>query len=137
MLQRHHQRISNLRRDFQHKTARALVSRYGSIAHEDVNIRGIARSRLATSTLDVAWGTFLSILSHKAEEAGVTVIAVPPHNTTQACSRCGTLPLVSKTLADRIHRCSHCGYEADRDLNAAQNVLRLGSSLQDKTCADG
>jgi putative transposase len=137
LLQKQHQRIGNLRRDFHHKTARALVSRYGTVVHEDLNIRGIARSRLAKSTLDVAWGVFLSILAHKAEEAVVTMIAVPPHNTTQMCSRCGKLPLVSKTLADRIHRCPHCGYEADRDLNAAQNILRLGSSLQDKTCADG
>ena len=67
----------------------------------------------------------------------VTVMAVPPHQTTQACSRCGALPNVLKTLADRVHRCSYCGYVADRDLNAAQNMLRLGSSLQDKTCADG
>jgi putative transposase len=137
MLQKQHQRIGNLRRDFHHKTARALVSRYGTVVHEDLNIRGIARSRLAKSTLDVAWGAFLSILAHKAEEAGVTVIAVPPHNTTQMCSRCGKLPLVSKTLADRVHSCAHCGYVADRDLNAAQNMLRLGSSLQDKTCANG
>lgn len=137
LLQKQHQRIGNLRRDFHHKTARALVSRYGTVVHEGLNIRGIARSQLAKSTLDVAWGAFLAILAHKAEEAGVTVIAVPPHNTTQMCSRCGKLPLLAKTLADRIHRCPHCGYEADRDLNAAQNVLRLGSSLQDKTCADG
>ena len=136
-LQKQHQRIGNLRRDFHHKTARALLLRYGTIVHEDLNIRGIARSRLAKSTLDVAWGSFLQILSYKAEEAGVTVIAVPPHNTTQACSRCGSLPAVPKTLADRVHSCSHCGYVADRDLNAAQNILRLGSSLQDKTCADG
>ena len=137
LLQKQHQRIGNLRRDFHHKTARALVTRYGTIVHEDLNIRGIARSRLAKSTLDVAWGSFLQILSYKAEEAGVTVIAVPPHNTTQACSRCGTLPSVPKTLADRVHSCSYCGDVADRDLNAAQNILRLGSSLQDKTCANG
>ena len=136
-LQKQHQRIGNLRRDFHHKTARSLVLRYGTIVHEDLNIRGIARSRLAKSTLDVAWGSFLHILSYKAEEAGVTVIAVPPHNTTQACSRCGALPNVPKTLADRVHSCSCCGYVADRDLNAAQNILRLGSSLQDKTCANG
>jgi putative transposase len=136
-LQKQHQRIGNLRRDFHHKTARALVLRYGTIVHEDLNIRGIARSRLAKSTLDVAWGSFLHILSYKAEEAGVTVIAVAPHNTTQACSRCGALASVPKTLADRVHVCSHCGYTADRDLNAAQNILRLGSSLQDRTCADG
>jgi putative transposase len=136
-LQKQHQRIGNLRRDFHHKTARALVTRYGTVVHEDLNIRGIARSRLAKSTLDVAWGSFLHLLSYKAEEAGVTVIAVPPHNTTQACSRCGALPNVPKTLADRVHSCSYCGYVADRDLNAAQNILRLGSSLQDRTCADG
>ncbi|EFO81083.1 transposase [Oscillochloris trichoides DG-6] len=65
------------------------------------------------------------------------MIVVPPHHTTQRCSRCGKLPLVAKTLADREHRCAHCGYVADRDVNAAQNILRLGSSLQDKTCADG
>ena len=40
-------------------------------------------------------------------------------------------------FADRVHGCSHCGYVADRNVNAAQNILRLGSSLQDKTCADG
>jgi len=111
--------------------------RYGTVVHEDLNIRGIARSRLATSTLDVAWGSFLQILSYKAEEAGTTVIAVPPHNTTQACSRCGALPDAPKTLADRVHSCAFCGYVADRDLNAAQNILRLGSSLQDRTCANG
>jgi IS605 OrfB family transposase len=137
LLQKQHQRIGNLRRDFHHKTARALVMHYGTIVHEDLNIRGIARSQLAKSTLDVAWGAFLQILSYKAEEAGVTVIAVPPHNTTQAYSQCGALPDVAKTLRDRVHSCSYCGYVADRDLNAAQNILRLGSSLQDRTCANG
>jgi putative transposase len=136
-LQKQHQRIGNLRRDFHHKTVCALVRSVGTIVHEALNIRGIARSRLAKSTLDVAWGSFLHILSYKAEEAGATVIAVPPHNTTQACSRCGALPSVPKTLADRVHVCFHCGYTADRDVNAAQNILRLGSSLQDRTCADG
>ena len=68
-LQKQHQRIGNLRRDFHHKTARALVLRYGTIVHEDLNIRGIARSRLAKSTRDGAWGSFLHILSYKAEEA--------------------------------------------------------------------
>src|SRR5262245_12643805 len=122
---------------FLHKTARALVMRYGTIVHEALNIRGIARSRLAKSTLDVAWGSFLHILSYKAEEAGAAVIAVPPHNTTQVYSQCGAMPDVPKTLADRVHSCSYCGYVADRDLNAALNILRLGSSLQDKTCANG
>jgi uracil-DNA glycosylase len=32
-----------------------------------------------------------------------------------------------KELNERIHRCVECGYEVDRDLNAAINILRLGT----------
>ena len=131
LLQKQHRHIVNQRRDFHHQTARSLVNRYGMVAHEDLNVSGIAQSRLAKSTHDVGWAGFLAVLTHKAEEAGVLVIAVPPHNTTQMCSACERLPEVKKTLSDRVHVCPFCGYTADRDVNAAQNVLRLGRSLQD------
>ena len=78
-------------------------------------------------------GQFLAILHSKAESAGVRVIPVPRANTTQQCSACGALPETveqRKTLSDRVHRCTFCGYTADRDRNAAQNILRLGRSLQ-------
>ncbi|HZS02995.1 MAG TPA: transposase [Chloroflexota bacterium] len=133
-LARLHQHVANQRRDWHHKLARALVSEYGLIAVEALNIHGIARSRLAKSTLDAAWGQFLGILHSKAAEAGVQVVAVPARNTSQACSQCGALPAVPKTLADRVHRCS-CGCVLDRDHNAALNILRLGRSLQSVTSA--
>ena len=126
LLNKQHQHIANQRRNFHHQTARSLVSRYGMIAHEDLNVAGITQTRLAKSTYDVGWSSFLIILHSKAEEAGVQVLAVPPHNTTQRCSACGQIPEVKKTLADRIHICPFCGYTADRDVNAAQNILNLG-----------
>lgn len=129
--------IANQRRDFHHKTARKLVTQYGTIVHEELNIQAIARSRLAKSTYDVGWGQFLNILHSKAEEAGCVVIPVPAHNTTQMCSVCGELPEVPKTLNNRVHRCTKCGYEADRDLNAALNIKRLGSSRQALTSSLG
>jgi len=128
-----HQRVANQRRDFHHKLAHDLVQRHGLVAHENLNVKGIARTRLAKSVHDAGWGQFLAILQHKAEEAGVQVIAVPPHNTSQVCSECGCLPDVPKTLADRSHVCPHCGYTADRDVNAARNILRLGLSRQART----
>lgn len=130
-----HWRIANKRRDFHHKTALDLVRRYGFIAVEDLNIRGIARTRLAKSTLDVAWGAFLNILESKAESAGVRVERVPPYNTTQTCSQCGGIPEQKLTLRDRLYSCSHCGHREDRDSNAAKNILGLGLSLQAPTPA--
>ena len=130
LLKKQHQHIANQRGNFHHQTAHALVTRYGLIAHEDLNVAGIAQTRLAKSTYDVGWGSFLSILHSKAEEAGCTVVAVPPHNTTQRCSACEQIPEVKKTLSDRVHICPFCGYTADRDVNAAQNILALGRSVQ-------
>lgn len=137
ILAKAHLHIANQRRDFHHKTARKLVTQYGTVAHEELNIEGIARSRLAKSTYDVGWGQFLTILHSKAAEAGCVVIPVPAKDTTQACSACGKLPEVPKTLKDRVHRCANCGYEADRDFNAALNIKRLGSSRQALTLPVG
>jgi putative transposase len=127
-----HEKTANQRRDFHHKQARKLVDAHGLIVHEVLNIRGIARTRLAKSTHDAGWARFVSIMQSKAEEAGVAVVAVDPKNTTQLCSNCGKLPEAKKTLSERVHSCP-CGYVVDRDVNAARNILRLGRSLQDET----
>ena len=115
-------KVANQRRDFHYKLALDLVRRFGKIAHEDLNIEGIVRSRLAKSTHDAGWGQFLTILSHKAECAGVQLVAVDPRNTTQTCSQCGGLPAVKIGLSVRTYTCAHCGHVADRDHNAAVNI---------------
>jgi putative transposase len=65
------------------------------------------------------------MLEYKAESAGVQVVKVEARNTTQICGQCGNV--VKKSLAVRTHRCS-CGFIADRDYNAALNILRQGLS---------
>lgn len=65
---------------------------------------------------------FINFVSYKAEYAGKEIKFVYPRNTSIICSGCGEK--VPKTLADRIHCCSHCGLEIDRDLNASINILR-------------
>lgn len=132
-LQKAHAHIRNQRSDFQHKLSRQLVDAYGFIAVEDLNIRALARSMLAQSVSDAGWGSFLAKLAYKAEYAGGQLIRVNPNGTSQICSRCGCLPDVPKSLADRIHSCPHCGLVIDRDVNAARNILRLGLSLWDET----
>jgi len=125
-----HQHVANQRRDWQHKAALSLVERYDLIAHEQLNTKGLARTRLAKSIHDAGWTQFLDILSQKAASAAVTVVAVDARNTTQTCSSCGELPAVPLTLSDRVYHCAACSLSLDRDVNAAKNVHRLGCSRQ-------
>jgi putative transposase len=111
-----HLKVANQRRDFHYKTAKKLVNKGKHIAHEALNIKGIARTKLAKSTYDTGWGQFLRILAVKAERAGLRVIAMDPNGTSQNCSRCGQK--VPKTIQDRWHSCPHCGLELSRDQNA-------------------
>lgn len=130
VLARLHERVRNVRRDHAFKLAKTLVQRFDVIYVEDLNLRGLARGRLARDIHDQAWGAFLTILTDKAVEAGRSVIAIDARNTSQVCSGCGRL--VPKPLSQRWHRCP-CGYEADRDINAARNLYRLGESRQAQT----
>ena len=115
-----HQKVANQRKDFHYKTAKKLLNQGKNIGHEALNIKGIARTRMAKSTHDAGWGQFLQILSVKAANAGLQTIAVNPNGTTQDCSGCGQK--VPKEIQDRWHSCPHCGLELDRDHNAAINI---------------
>ncbi len=130
MVARLHERVRNRRRDHAFKLANDLVRRFDVIYVEALNLQGLARGRLARDVHDQGWGAFLTIPSDKAAEAGRSVMALDARNTSQACSACGAL--VPKPLGERWHRCA-CGYQADRDVNAARNLYRLGESRQAPT----
>jgi putative transposase len=120
-----HLKVERQRRDFHFKTAKPYADAYQTIVVEDLNLRGLARSRLAKNILDAAWGAFLDILTCKAASAGGRVIRINPRFTTQKCSKCGELQ--AKSLSVRTHVCPSCGYVADRDVNAAKNILTAGA----------
>jgi putative transposase len=122
-LARQHRRVESARRDFHFKTALELVRRYDHIAVEDLNVRGLSRSALARSVNDAGWAQFLGILAFKAEEAGRRISVVDCRGTSQVCSGCGCEPDERKSLAVRVHRCTHCGLVLHRDHNAAVNIL--------------
>jgi putative transposase len=126
VVQRVHERIANKRSNFIHQESRKLVKRFGFVAFEDLNVKGMQQNNncgLAKSIADASWGMFVNAARNKAEEAGSKVVLVNPKFTSQACSRCGLI--VKKDLSERTHLCE-CGLVMDRDLNAAINILRLG-----------
>ena len=123
-LKKHYQKVARQRKDFHFKTSKRLLEKYDAITHENLNVKGLAKTRLAKSILDAGWSQFISILKAKAASAGLLVIAVDPRNTTQICSTCGQK--VPKELSDRWHSCS-CGCSLSRDHNAAINIRNLGA----------
>jgi putative transposase len=127
LLRRHSERTACKRKDFLHKLTTALVHKHSHIAAEALNVKGLAGGMLAKDVFSASWGQLLLMLNYKAACAGSLIEAVDPCGTSQSCSTCGCV--VKKTIAVRAHSCQHCGYEADRDVNAAQNILARASFM--------
>jgi putative transposase len=122
-----HLHIARQRKDFHYQVAHWLCEKYDLIAFEDLNIKGLARTRLAKSILDAAWGAFLKILTAVAVKRGKWAQGCNPRGTSIECSGCGER--VEKTLANRVHRCG-CGLVIDRDWNSGINILnRVSGTL--------
>ncbi len=120
-----HERIVSQRKDKLHKVSRSYVNGYKTIVVEDLKPANMVRNNsLALSISDASWGLLRFFLAYKAESAGREFVTVPPRYTSQRCSHCKEL--VQKSLSVRTHICPYCGYVADRDTNAALNILRIG-----------
>jgi putative transposase len=132
LVARIHERIANQRKDSLHKASRRYVDGNQTLVIENLKPANMVRNHcLAFVISDASWGMFRQFLERKAESAGRQVIAVAPHYTSQKCSRCKEV--VYKSLSVRTHRCPHCGYIANRDENAARNILRAGLLVQART----
>ncbi|MFJ7153891.1 RNA-guided endonuclease InsQ/TnpB family protein [Streptomyces sp. NPDC101118] len=85
-----------------------------------------ARTRLAKSVHDAAWGMFRRVLEEKAawygRHVGVVSRWLP---SSQTCSVCWVVG-GRKPLHVRTWRCEGCGTEHDRDLNASRVILAAG-----------
>jgi putative transposase len=140
-----HKTVRNQRRDFHHKEARILVETFETIVFEDLSMHHMVKrpkvkqdengtylhngaskkAGLNKSILDAGWASFIELVKHKAEWAGVTVMQVDPKKTSQICSACGKEG-EHKDLSVRTHVCIYCAVVLDRDHNAAVNILDRG-----------
>ena len=146
-IKRTHYRIRCQRLDYLHTQVNSILSQSSPIFHEDLKVQNMMRrpkpkqdesgkyirngacckSGMNKSMADAGWGIFLNILHYKATWQGKSVFKVPPHYTSQMCPECGII--IKKSLSTRTHRCE-CGYTANRDHAAAQNILRIGLNAQ-------
>jgi putative transposase len=122
-LGRCHARVRNVREHFLHEVANRLVKTHDRLALEDLNVTGMmANHRLAQAIGDAAWARFARLVEYKQQWRGGQLVAVDRwYPSTRTCSRCRTLAL-PLPLPQRAFRCAACGYQADRDHNAAINL---------------
>ena len=118
-----HYRIACIREDAHHKASTAIVKRASAIGIETLNISGLLKNRrLAKALSDSALSLFLTMLKYKAEHRGIPITEADRFfASSKTCSNCGHKN-TDLTLSDRTYHCTECGFECDRDVNAAINL---------------
>jgi IS605 OrfB family transposase len=121
-------KAARCRADALHKFSRKIVDRYQTIVVGDVSSTKLVKTRMAKSVLDSGWGMLKAQLQYKGQQAGRSVSVVSERYSTRTCSGCGALtgPTGPAMLVVRQWKCE-CGDIHDRDVNAAKNILLLGS----------
>ena len=125
-LAKQHAYITNARNDFLHKLSKAIIDENQVVVVEDINVKGLLKTRLAKSVADSGWSKFLKYHKYKAEWYGRTFIQVDRFfPSSKLCHRCGhkNNDLV---LNDRTWCCPACGETHDRDVNASVNLYFVG-----------
>ena len=122
-IQRLYQTLTNIRVDYENKIIAAIMKRKPSfIVLEDLNVQGMMKNRhLSRAIAAQRFFYFRTKLTIKAKQIGIEVRIVDRfYPSSKKCSCCGQIKRDLK-LKDRIYRCG-CGFELDRDLNAAINL---------------
>ena len=136
-LARLHLRIWNIRQDFLHKLTSDLTRRYNTICVEDLKVSGMLRNhRLARAISDVGWYEFRRQLEYKAAMRGNNLVFADRFfASSKLCSNCG-YKAEQMPLSVRQWKCSCCGAEHDRDVNAAINLRNLAVSSTVTACGE-
>ncbi len=105
------------------------------------------KSGLNRVILKTAWGIKLIPVTGFEIYLGqkMWVIKIPPHYTSQKCSRCGTIDKKNR-LSQSKFKCLNCGFSIHADINAANNMRDIracsffqnplrGNSFGSKECS--
>lgn len=128
-------KIADQRRDFHHKLSRAITDNCVAFVCEDLAVKNMMKSRhLSKSIASVGWYQFLKMVQYKMECAGKYFRKISRwYPSSQTCGCCGYKNTDVKDLSVRKWKCPKCGTWHDRDVNAQQNIYKIGAKmLQDE-----
>ena len=117
---------TNIRVDYIHKATHTLVSMAPKrVVMENLNIRGMLKNKhMYKSIIVQKWHEFIRQMKYKCEWNGIEFVQVDMfYPSSRMCSCCGYIKKDLK-LRDRTFVCPKCGFQIDRDYNAAINLMR-------------
>ena len=119
-----HQRIANIRKDYLHKLTSSLVANIQNFVIEDLNVKGMKQNHILAKCLsDISFFEFRQMLQYKSEFNHRKVHVVDRfYPSSKTCTNCGNIKK-DLMLKDRTYRCEACGLVIDRDYNASLNLL--------------
>lgn len=136
-----YEKVKNRRQDYLHNVTSQLSSSYDFIGMETLSSSNMIKNHcLAYAISDSSWNEFATFLEYKMKRDGKEVVFIDRfEKSTQICSYCGevTGPRGLSGLSAREWTCSHCHTHHDRDINAAQNILRKSIGLSTTAGAAG
>ena len=124
-IKRIHRRLSNIRNNHLHQTTTSIVkTKPYRVVIEDLNVKGMMKNKnLSDAIRKQGFYEFRRQLEYKCKFRGIELIVADRfYPSSKTCSQCGKIKNDLK-LKDRVYRCE-CGFEIDRDLNAAINLSR-------------
>lgn len=122
-----HERVKNKRNDYNHKVSRKIVENYSEIYITNDNLKDQAKL-FGKSISDAGISQLRNFIIYKGDVHGRKVKLVDSKYTTMTCSNCGSRngPTGLFGLVVRTWKCSACGSQHDRDINAAKVILKSG-----------
>ena len=125
-----HEKIVNQRTDFLQKLSTSLIENYDVICIESLKVKNMIKNhKLAKSISDCSWSSFVTMLQYKADWYGRSLSKIDTfYPSSKICSVCG-FKLNELTLDTRKWTCAQCNTVHDRDVNAANNILKEGLRL--------
>lgn len=132
-----HQKVANVRKDSIHKLTTYLSKNHTEIVIEDLNVSGMSKNRkLASAILDGGFFEFRRQLEYKSNWYGSKLtVADRWFPSSKTCSSCNEVKKTLK-LSERIFKCNVCGFSADRDANAAENLNKKAVSYTGSACGE-
>ena len=124
-------KIADQRRDFHHKLSRAITDNCVAFICEDLAVKNMMKNRhLSKSIASVGWSQFLTMVQYKMERAGKYFRKISRwYPSSQTCGCCGYKNTDVKDLGVRKWKCPKCGTWHDRDVNAQQNIYKIGAKM--------